>query len=93
MNPKQIRKRIIFAVLGIMLAMSVLATANAATVATLTIVPTSSSQAVTVIGNGFDANASVYLALVNETTGAVVYNFTETVQTNPIMINVELGKS
>jgi hypothetical protein len=84
MNRKQIQKSVIFVVLCTMLAMPVLETANAATIPTLTIAPTSSSKVITVIGNGFDANASVHLALVNETTGVVVYNFTETIQTNMI---------
>ncbi len=67
-----------------MLAMPILATANANTVATLTVAPTSDSKVITVIGNGFNANESVYLALVNVTTGVVVYNFTESIQTSSI---------
>jgi len=34
------------------------------------------------MGNGFNADESVYLALVNATTGVVVYNFTESITTN-----------
>jgi hypothetical protein len=61
-----------------------LATANANTIATLTVIPTSTSNVVTVMGNGFDVNEPVYLALVNETTGVVIYNFTQTATTTPL---------
>jgi hypothetical protein len=72
----------VLAVLGIMLAMPLLAVASANTVATLTVVPTSDSKVITVIGSGFDPNESVYLALANATTGVVVYNFTESISTS-----------
>lgn len=84
MNQKTLQKISIFAVLCTMLAMPVLATANAATIATLTVIPTSTSNVVTVMGNGFDINEPVYLALVNQTTGAVIYNFTQTATTSPL---------
>lgn len=84
MNKNQQLKIAIFAVLCTMLAMPILATANAATIATLTVVPTSTSNVVTVMGNGFDVNEPVYLALVNETTGVVIYNFTQTITTSPL---------
>jgi hypothetical protein len=67
-----------------MLSMPILATANAATVATLMVAPTSNSNVITVIGNMFNANETVYLALVNQTTGVVVYNFTEAITTSSI---------
>jgi hypothetical protein len=76
----------ILAVLCIMLAMPILAVANAATVPIVTVVPTSDSKVITVIGNGFDPNESVYLALVNGTTGVVVYNFTESINTSSLGI-------
>jgi hypothetical protein len=84
MNQKTLQKISIFAVLCTMLAMPVLATANAATIATLTVIPTSTANVVTVMGNGFDINEPVYLALVNQTTGAVIYNFTQTTTTTPL---------
>jgi hypothetical protein len=74
----------VFAVLCAMLAMPIVSIASANTVATLTVAPTGASNVITVIGNGFNANETVYLALANSTTGVVVYNFTESVQTSSI---------
>lgn len=89
MNQKQPQKnrKHIFAILValcIMLATPILATASANTVATLTVAPTSNSNAINVIGNMFNANETVYLALANATTGVVVYNFTEYITTSSI---------
>jgi hypothetical protein len=89
MNQKQPQKNrkqrfAILVALCIMLATPILATASANTVATLTVVPTSNSNVINVIGNMFNANENVYLALVNQTTGVVVYNFTEPITTSSI---------
>ena len=86
MNQKNLQKIAIFAVLCTMLAMPILTTANATTIATLTVIPTSTANVVTVMGNGFDVNEPVYLALVNQTTGAVIYNFTQTATTTTLGI-------
>ncbi len=74
----------ILAMLCIMLAMPIVATASANTVVTLMVAPTSASNVITVIGNMFNANETVYLALANATTGVVVYNFTEAITTSSI---------
>ncbi len=74
----------VLAVIGIMLAMPLLASASANTIATLNIIPTSDSKVITIIGSGFDPNEPVYLALANATSGVVVYNFTESITTSPI---------
>ena len=89
MNQKlhQKNRKQLFAVLValcIMLATPILATASANTVATLTVAPTSNSNVINVIGNMFNANETVYLALANQTTGVVVYNFTEPITTSNI---------
>jgi hypothetical protein len=89
MNQKQPQKNgkqrfAILVALCIMLSMSILAVANANTVATLAVAPTSNGNVITVIGNMFNANETVYLALVNQTTGVVVYNFTEAITTSSI---------
>jgi hypothetical protein len=89
MNHKQPQKNrkqslAILVALCIMLAMPIVAVASANTVATLMVVPTSNSNVITVIGSWFNANETVYLALVNQTTGVVVYNFTESITTNSI---------
>ena len=81
---KKIQSYAILAVLCAMLTMPILVTARAAAVATLTVVPTSNANTITVVGNGFDPDESVYLALVNATTGVVVYNFTESISTTPL---------
>ncbi|MCW3983895.1 MAG: collagen-like protein [Candidatus Bathyarchaeota archaeon] len=80
---KRIQNFSILAVICVMLSMPILATASAATVATLMVVPTSNANVISVVGNGFDPNEPVYLALVNATTGVVVYNFTESIATTP----------
>jgi hypothetical protein len=76
----------ILAALCAMLTMPILATASAAAVATLTVVPTSNANTITVVGNGFDPSEPVYLALVNQTSGAVIYNFTQTATTTTLGI-------
>jgi hypothetical protein len=85
MKPKQINQKqslAILAVLGIMLTMPLLTVASANTVATLTVVPTSDTKVIMVIGSGFNPNEPVYLALANATSGVVVYNFTESITTS-----------
>jgi len=88
MKQKQMHKKyqtvIVLAVLCSMLAMPIVAVADAAAVAVLNVVPTSDSKVVTVMGNGFNPDESVYLALTNATTGIVVYNFTESPATSNI---------
>lgn len=89
MKQKQPQKNIkqifaVLAVLCIMLSMPIVAVASANTVATLMVAPTSNSNVITVIGNMFDANEPVYLALVNQTNGVVFYNFTEAITTSGI---------
>ena len=81
-NRKQILA--VLVALCIMVSVPILATASANTVATLTVAPTSNSNVITVIGNMFNANETVYLALVNQTTGVVMYNFTEAITTSSI---------
>jgi hypothetical protein len=81
---RKIQSFTVLAVLCTMLAMPTLANANASTVAILTVIPTSNSNAITVIGNGFNLTEPVYLALANTTTGLVVYNFTESITTSSI---------
>ncbi|MCW3998702.1 MAG: hypothetical protein NWE93_00500 [Candidatus Bathyarchaeota archaeon] len=86
MNGKQMYKKTrsfaALAVLCAMLAMPLLAVADASTVAIINVAPTSDSKVITVIGNGFDPSEQVYLALANATTGVVVYNFTESITTS-----------
>jgi hypothetical protein len=81
---KKIQSFAILALLCTMLALPMLSGANASTVAVVNAIPTSDSKVITVIGNGFDPDESVYLALTNATTGVVVYNFTESVTTSSI---------
>ena len=85
-QPQKNRKQIftVLVTLCIMLSMPILAVASANTVATLMVAPTSNSNVINVIGNMFNANETVYLAMVNQTTGVVVYNFTETITTSGI---------
>jgi hypothetical protein len=86
---KKIQSFAVLVALCTMLAMPIIAVASANTVPTLTVVPTSNINVITVIGNGFNANETVYLALANQTTGVVVYNFTESVYTNSIGVFVK----
>lgn len=72
----------ILVVLCAMLSMPILAVTDASIVAILTVAPNSDGKVIIVIGEGFDANEPVYLALVNATTGVVVYNFTESITTS-----------
>jgi len=88
MKQKQVHKKyqtvIVLAVLCSVLAMPMVAVADASAVAVLNVIPTSDSKVITVMGNGFNPDESVYLAMTNATTGVVVYNFTEPTATSSI---------
>jgi hypothetical protein len=64
------------------MALSFVAYAKADTAATLTTTTTDTGNVITLNGSGFNASESVYLALLKETDGSVVYNFTESVITD-----------
>ena len=78
---KKIKSAPAFAAICVIIAMSTLAIVEASTIAVLNVIPTSDSKEISVIGNGFNPNDTVYLALANATTGVVIYNFTETITT------------
>ncbi len=83
LNPKK-QKFAVLAALCIMAAMPILAVADASSIAVINVVPTTTPNVVTVIGTGFNASESVHFALVNETTGLVLYNFTDSATTTVV---------
>ena len=76
------KNTILLVIICSVLAVAFISLASAQTTGTLTASATSNSGVIAVSGNGFDASDSVHLALLNETGGTAVYNFTETVTTD-----------
>lgn len=65
-----------------LIALPFIASANAATTPTLTASATDESNVISVEGEDFDTSETVHIALLNETDGTTVYNFTETITTD-----------